>query len=186
MPAASITGGQGHGSVDEGGPGAAASDGTTSAEGPPAAAATHEPSHPFVRFLGAGGLGTVIGFAMYELIFALLPSGLEARAPTAWGIAYLVGIWVQHALHRTIVFGDASPYWRSLRRSYVIYSGALVLSTGLNWSFAIGLGWHHRLAWLVTTAVTTVVNYATLRLYAFARPASGPDASPTSPDEPGP
>jgi len=120
-----------------------------------------------VRYAVSGGLGTLGGYALYEVAYALVGEG-GFRATTAWIVAYTVGIFTQHALHRWITFGTGTPYWRSLRRSYIVYPLVLAISSGFNYLLAGMVGWHHRLAWLATMALSAGLAFAGLRFFAFA------------------
>ncbi len=132
-----------------------------------------------VRFVISGGLGTLGGLGVYELTYALI-GDRQYRATTAWIIAYVIGIFVQHALHRWITFGTEAPYWRTLRRTYVVYPIVLAISSGFNYLLTGPLDWNHRLAWLATTALSAVLSFGGLKLFAFATDQSDDSSEPAS------
>lgn len=120
-----------------------------------------------VRYGVSGGLGTIAGFGLYEATFALIGER-SARATTAWIIAYVIGIFAQHALHRWITFGPETPYWQTLRRTYVVYPIVLAVSSGFNYLLTDVAGWNHRLAWLTTMGLSAILAFVGLKLFAFA------------------
>lgn len=127
--------------------------------------------HELARFVLSGALGLLVGFGLYEAAFALLPDN-PSRATVAWLLSYLFGIGVQHALHRRIVFGTSASYWTSLWRTYAIYAVGSFLAGGLNLILNEATDWHHRLVWLLTMAVVSLLNFVALKLYAFKGTAS--------------
>jgi putative flippase GtrA len=82
-----------------------------------------------VRLILTALIGALIGLVTYEFIYWLMP--LSPRATLSWGAAYLIGIARQHGLHRTLTYyHQNSPYWTSLARAYLMYSGSY------SWSYA--------------------------------------------------
>lgn len=126
-------------------------------------------SGELVRFGISGSIGVVVGFLLYEGAFRILPP-TEARPTLAWIVSYVVGITLQHALHRAIVFRDAISYWASLWRTYVVYAGGAVVAAGINYSVNLLSSLDHRLVWLLTTGFVALANFAALKLFAFAPP----------------
>jgi len=110
-------------------------------------------------------LGVMTGYVTYELIYYLNP--LEPRSSSSWFMSYAVGIARQHALHRWLTFAHKTPYWRSLFKAYIMYSGSLILSSGLNWFLVESLDIHHRLAWLCCGLITGLVSYFFLKKFVF-------------------
>lgn len=76
-------------------------------------------------------LGALTGLVSYEIIYWLNP--LEPRATTSWVVSFLLGVTRQHGLHRWLTFNHRVPYWPSLGRAYVLYSGSLLWGTGLSY-----------------------------------------------------
>jgi hypothetical protein len=133
-----------------------------------------------VRIVCTALIGASIGWVTYEIVYATNP--YEPRATTSWLVAYAIGISRQHGLHRWLSFTKNSPYWPSLRRAYVMYSGTAVIGTLLN-AFLTGmLGLHHRLAWVVCLLTTATLSLVFLKRYVFAQEepgAAGPRSSAT-------
>jgi branched-subunit amino acid ABC-type transport system permease component len=118
-----------------------------------------------VRIVGTACIGAAIGFVTYLLINAMNP--LEPRATTSWFLAFLINVSRQHALHRWLTFKYSVPYWRSLGRAYVMYSGTAVMTTTLNWYVTVQLSWNHHLAWLACLGLTASISLIFLKRFVF-------------------
>ena len=121
-----------------------------------------------VRLMATATLGAAIGYATYEIIYLVNP--LPYRATTSWLLGFLVGVLRQHALHRWLTFTTKPPYWRSLGRAYIMYSGAAGTTTFLNWMLTEVLRIHHRVAWLACIAATALISLVFLKRYVFHVP----------------
>jgi putative flippase GtrA len=51
-----------------------------------------------IRMLLVAGVGVVLGFVTYEIVYVLNP--FSPKATVSWTIAFVIGIARQHALHR--------------------------------------------------------------------------------------
>jgi len=111
------------------------------------------------------GIGALIGLLTYEIIYALNP--LQPRAASSWAVAFAMGIARQHALHRWLTFTHDTPYWSSLGRAYVMYSGSAAAGTLLNWGLTAGLGINHRIAWMICLLTTAMISLIFLKRYVF-------------------
>ena len=110
-------------------------------------------------------VGAIIGLITYEIIYALNP--LQPRATTSWALSFSIGIARQHALHRYLTFTHHSPYWPSLGRAYLMYSGSATVGTLLNWGLTAGLGVNHRIAWIICLFTTACISLIFLKRYVF-------------------
>jgi len=119
------------------------------------------------RFIISGGLGTLTNLLIYEIIYLFIPI-YQYKASTSWFLAYFIAISTQHAYHRWLTFTDFVPYFQSLRRSYLIYAGSLIISTIFNHILAEQIEIHHRIAFILTMIAVSILNYFALKLYAFA------------------
>lgn len=117
------------------------------------------------RMLVTAVIGAIIGLITYEIIYALNP--LQPRATTSWALAFGIGIARQHALHRWLTFTHDSPYWPSLGRAYVMYSGSAAAGTLLNWGLTAGLGVNHHIAWVICLFTTAAISLIFLKRYVF-------------------
>jgi putative flippase GtrA len=110
-------------------------------------------------------MGALIGFITYEIIYFLNP--INPKASSSWFIAFVIGVARQHALHRWLTFLHKTPYWKSLGRAYVMYSGSLFLSSALNWVLTEKMLIHHRIAWGLCLIVTALISLIFLKNYVF-------------------
>lgn len=122
------------------------------------------PQH--ARMVATALIGALIGLLTYEIVYALNP--LEPRAPSSWLLAFAIGIARQYSLHRWLSFDHRPPYRPGLGRAYVMYSGAAVVGSALDWLLTGPLGVHHRIAWLVCLFTTAAISLVFLRRYVFA------------------
>jgi putative flippase GtrA len=128
------------------------------------------------RFGLSGLLGIVVGLLLYEFTYAI-SAPVRYRATFSYVVSYLVGIVVQHALHRQITFGKGTPYLRSLRRTFVVYPIVLLVGSAANLFFVRAAGLHHRLAFWLTVVVSGLLSFVGLRFFAFNAPLSDPQSS---------
>jgi putative flippase GtrA len=119
-----------------------------------------------LRFALSGVLGILAGFALYGVAYQLNPMS-RYRATSSYIASYLVGIVVQHALHRWITFGNEVPYTKSLRRTFIVYPVVLAISSGVNLAIVRGLEWHHLTAFWVTVGLSGLLSFIGLRAFAF-------------------
>lgn len=120
-----------------------------------------------VRFGVSGGIGTGVFTA---LVAGFYWAGFdETRADDAvrWAVPYLVTSFLTHALHRRITFRWPSPYWRSLRRTLVIYGTSLVLTTLLHDQLIWWLELPRWAAFAVSIALSGAWNYLLFRHWGF-------------------
>jgi len=118
-----------------------------------------------VRMMCIAIVGVGIGFVTYELIYYLNP--IKPKASSSWFMAFMIGIARQHGLHRWFTFADKSPYLKSLFRAYIMYSSALILSSGLNWVLTETLHFNHRIAWLICVGISGLISLIFLRTFVF-------------------
>ena len=120
-----------------------------------------------LRFAVVGFIGTLLGWISYNIIYQINPMDWN-KATTSWTVNYLLGITVQHALHRKWTFVDSdTPYLRSLRGAYVAYSGGLIISTAINFYFVSVLSINLQIAWLVSVIAGAISNFILLRKFSF-------------------
>ena len=119
-----------------------------------------------VRVVTTALLGAMIGYITYRVIYAFNP--LHLRATSSWLAAFIVNVVRQHALHRHLTFENPGPYWATLRRAYVMYSGSAVATTILNWYLTEKWGWNHNAAWLACMGLTGAISTIFLKRYVFS------------------
>jgi len=108
-------------------------------------------------FLLSGCIGSVAFYFFYLALFEILPFD-DHKASITWTISYLFSILWQHSLHRIIVFGSGSPFWKSLVLTYVSYSVSIVLGHFLMMAME-WVGLDYRLSWAMNLGGTGVLNF---------------------------
>lgn len=121
------------------------------------------PRH-LLRFVAIGPLGVALGAVQYELLFRLLRVA-DHRHAIAWFVSAVIGVAWVHALHCRFTFrGPRTPRWRdTVGRAYLLYSASIAVGTALMWLLADEIGVARTLAWLATTAATSLMNFLLLR-----------------------
>ena len=118
------------------------------------------------RFIIVGGVGAIFAWATYSLIHYILP--FENRALIAWVSGYLIAVAQQHSLHRRFTFfSTEEPFLPELSRAYVAYSLGLLISTVIHAHLTMNMLIHHQISWAISTAVSVVSNFVTLKLYVY-------------------
>ncbi len=118
-----------------------------------------------LRLLVTALVGAAIGLLTYEIIYFLNP--VQPKATISWALSSIVNIARQHALHRWLSFTYPTPYWPSLGRAYVMYSGSAVVTILLNLALTAGLGINHRVVWLICMLTTAGISFIFLRRFVF-------------------
>ncbi|MAG56797.1 MAG: hypothetical protein CMJ83_10940 [Planctomycetes bacterium] len=119
------------------------------------------------RFGFAGGSGCVVFTLLYSGLYAVSLVPDRANASFSWGTAYFISSFVTHFLHRWITFRWRTPYWQSLRRTYVIYGTSLFLTTALHDQLVHAAGLDHKLSFGLTLVLSGCWNYLAFRHWGF-------------------
>lgn len=128
-----------------------------------------------VRFGFSGTVGSSVFALLYLALHATAPVPRRAAEAFAWGLAYFITSWLTHGLHRKITFRWPTSYWRTLRRTYVIYGVSLLLTTVLHDQLVHVCGLDHWLSFAMSLAVSGTCNYLVFRHWGF-RPSASPSA----------
>ena len=111
-----------------------------------------------IRFMTSGLIGSVIFYILNEAIVRFNP--IESQKITvAWFLSYVISIWIQHALHATLVYGWVFSYWKGLLATYTGYSLALFASVPINAVLVNYLRATVSEAWIGTLVLTGMANY---------------------------
>jgi putative flippase GtrA len=122
---------------------------------------------PFARFVIVGIIGVIASWIVYNIILVLNPID-KYKATSTWILAYILGVWQQHGLHRFLTFENTEiEYNSSLARSYLAYLLGLILSTPLNFGLVEVIGWGIQASWLASVITSTIANYFLLKRFAF-------------------
>ena len=117
----------------------------------------------------AAGIGTVLAWLTYEIIYLINP--FEPRATTSWTAAFLIGIFRQHHLHRTLAFYKSTrSYSGSLSREAA--AALLILIIGIFLNFWLTNHWdiHHRAAWAICLVSVAMLEYGLMKFFVFRVP----------------
>ena len=121
-----------------------------------------------IRFMTSGLIGSVIFYILNEAIVHFNP--IESQKITvAWFLSYVISIWIQHALHATLVYGWVFSYWKGLLATYTGYSLALFASVPINAGLVNYLRATVSEAWIGTLVLTGMANYFLLGKLLTAR-----------------
>tara|TARA_Y100000588_G_scaffold355897_1_gene411563 strand:- start:24 stop:425 length:402 start_codon:yes stop_codon:yes gene_type:complete len=119
------------------------------------------------RFVIVGGIGTIIGWFIYNAIYIVNPM-LEYRASISWSVSYVAGVIIQHGMHYSLTFRESeSNYFDSLRGAYFSYSLVLLFSTVFNGIIVEIIEIGHQISWFLTTIISAVMSYFLLRRFSF-------------------
>lgn len=107
---------------------------------------------PFLRFLFAGVLNTLLSYVVYLALLRVLPYGWS------YTLSYLAGIGLAYVLQRYVVFqrsgGRAALLWVTL-----IYVLQYLLGMASVWFWVSVLAWPAELALLLAVGLTVPVTY---------------------------
>ena len=111
-----------------------------------------------IRFMTSGLIGSLIFCILNEAIVRFNP--IESQKITvAWFLSYVISIWIQHALHATLVYGWVFSYWKGLLATYTGYSLALFASVPINVVLVNYFRATVSEAWIGTLVLTGMANY---------------------------
>lgn len=126
-----------------------------------------------VRVGIAAAIGTLLAWVTYELVFFLNP--LEPRATTSWAVAFLIGVFRQHHIHRVLSFPNSVfSYSGSLSREAVASIIILIAGAGLNFLLTQRFGIHHRMAWGSCLISVAALEYGLMKFFIFRNPPARP------------
>ncbi len=119
---------------------------------------------PFVRYLGAGGFGTLLHY----LTLLLLVETLHVRPALSSALGASVGALVNYVLNYHLTFTSTSSHARTLPR-FLCVAALSVMLTGAGVSLASErLGMHYVLAQVVCTVLVLVFGYLMNKAWTFA------------------
>ncbi|WP_437937121.1 GtrA family protein [Sorangium sp. So ce341] len=123
-------------------------------------------SAPFLRYVGAGGVGTLCHYAVLMLSVELF--GASPALSTVLGA--LVGAFVNYQLNYHLTFVSVAPH-RSTLRAFLVVACLTTALSGLGMSYLVSQrGVHYLLAQIACTAVVLIVGYVLNKFWTFATP----------------
>lgn len=119
-----------------------------------------------VRVAIVATIGTFLAWATYEIVYLLNP--FSPRATISWVLAFAIGIFRQHHLHRTLSFPHARlSYISSLKRDAAASVFILLTSGALNYALTQVVMLNHRLAWAICLGSVAGLEYALMKFFVF-------------------
>ncbi len=123
------------------------------------------PAAGLVSFVLIGG-GAALAYVAVSSLAMAVPTGLPKWVVSA--LCYAAFIVPVYLLHRRFSFRSEAPHGRALPRYMLVQASGLALATMFSW-LAYGLfGLPTMFAAPIVIALTAGVNFAVLRLWAFA------------------
>lgn len=119
------------------------------------------------RFGVSGGMGTAVFAAFVWFLYAIGFDDTRTDDAIRWALPYVLTGFLTHTLHRRITFRWPSPYWQSLRRTFVIYGTSLVLTTLIHDQLIWWLGLPRSAAFALSVALSGAWNYLLFRHWGF-------------------
>ena len=132
-------------------------------------------SAPFLRYVSAGGLGTLAHY----LVLWLLAGGLAVRPARATVAGALVGAGINYLLNYHFTFASDAAHRTTLPR-FLLVAAASASLNGLGMSFATSrLGMHYFTAQLGCTAAVLVIGYLLNAAWTFRSRRAAPGSTST-------
>lgn len=120
-----------------------------------------------IRFILVGGVGVLIGWAVYNIVYHLNPI-TEFKAPSSWLIAALLNVFRQHGFHFILTFKDHdSEYIPSLIGAYWSYSLGITLGLILDFTLTEIFNLNHQLAWIIVMICSLPISFVMLKRFSF-------------------
>ena len=122
-----------------------------------------------IRFLLVGGVGVLIGWAVYNVVYYLNPAS-EIRATSSWLVAAILNVFRQHGFHFIFTFKDHdSKYISSLMGAYLSYSLGIILGVVLDYILTEIYFVNHQVAWFIVMTFSLPVSYFMLKKFSFKK-----------------
>ena len=120
----------------------------------------------YLKFNFVGGFNQLFALTMYATFYwaNVWP---EHRAVTAWVLSMLISQIEAHYAHYRFTFGSATDYWKSFKRTMIIYTTILCFSTISEYILVERMLINHLYAWPINAVLFGYVNFAFLRWLAF-------------------
>ncbi len=115
-----------------------------------------------LRFLFAGGLNTVLTYALFWLLSAVM------HAQLAFAIAFAIGIVLAYLLNALWVF-SRRPSWRGAASYPLLYLLIYLLNAAMLQLATDWLGWSPRLGLAVALCISTPISFLLNRYFLLFR-----------------
>jgi putative flippase GtrA len=132
---------------------------------------------PFLRYVGAGGLGT----AAHYLVLTLVVELLQIVPAYATVVGAFAGAILNYVLNYHFTFASKAPHRRTLPRFFVVAAVSAALNGLGMWYATHRLSLHYLLAQLLCTGAVLVLGYVLNRIWTFRLP--GASRTPRTEEE---
>jgi putative flippase GtrA len=120
---------------------------------------------PFLRYAGAGGVGTLVHYVTLTGVVELF--GVKPAAATLVGAS--VGAIVNYVLNYHLTFASKAPHARTAPRYFFVAALSAVLNGVVMWLLTHRTRLHYLVAQLVCTVLVLVFGYLLNRVWTFRR-----------------
>jgi putative flippase GtrA len=117
----------------------------------------------FVRYAGAGAIGTA---AQYAVLVALVQGG-EAGVIAASTAGALVGAGVNYVLNHRLTFASGQSHRRAMPRFAAVAAGGIALNALVVAGMLVLVGPHYLVAQVVATLAVLAAGYLANRAWTF-------------------
>jgi putative flippase GtrA len=120
---------------------------------------------PFLRYAGAGGVGTLVHYATLTCVVELL--GVRPAVATLVGAS--VGAIVNYVLNYHLTFASKAPHARTAPRYFFVAALSAILNGVVMWLLTHRTRVHYLVAQLGCTVLVLVFGYLLNRVWTFRR-----------------
>lgn len=120
----------------------------------------------YIRYLGVAIFNAIFFWTLYEMVYWMDPLSIYP-ATVAWAIAYTIGSFEAHYMHRALTFKSTVDYKESLYWALIVYGVIGILSTISEHLLVYVFDVHHRIAWALNMCAFGFMMFLGLRLLAF-------------------
>tara|TARA_B110000438_G_C15786694_1_gene638758 strand:- start:188 stop:664 length:477 start_codon:yes stop_codon:yes gene_type:complete len=120
----------------------------------------------YIRYLGVAIFNGIFFWTLYEVIY-WMDTWTIYPATVAWAVAYIIGSFEAHFMHRSLTFKSKVDYKESLYWAFIVYGVIGVLSTISEHVLVYVFDVHHRIAWAINMCAFGFMMFLGLRLLAF-------------------
>ena len=120
----------------------------------------------YIRYLGVAIFNGIFFWTLYEVTYWMDPLAIYP-ATVAWAIAYIIGSFEAHYMHRALTFKSTVDYKESLYWAFIVYGVIGVVSTISEHILVYVFDVHHRIAWATNMCAFGFMMFLGLRLLAF-------------------
>jgi len=126
-------------------------------------APTHFVAPQFIRYVGAGAVGTA---AHYAVLIALVQI-MSTPAVAASTAGALVGALINYALNHRFTFASSRAHRMALPRFLAIAGLGIVLNAAVMWAVLVVVPSHYLFAQVAATAAVLFVGFVANRRWTF-------------------